>query len=134
MKLKFLIFFALGYFSLYVSSSALAATPCADETSDAGVYQCTLQQKKTAEAELNREYTAAKKRISLSYAADQEMARNYLSILTNTQRGWLKYRDGQCKLEAFVAEESSNAHEVATNLCIIRIDKERIMLLKELPY
>jgi len=119
---------------LLICKSVFAANFCSDENSDAAVYQCTLQQKKTAEEELNREYTAAKKRISLSYAADQEMARDYLSILTNTQRGWLKYRDGQCKLEAFVAEESSNAHEVATNLCIIRIDKERIESLLNVPY
>lgn len=128
------IIILFSFLFLLICKSVFAANFCSDEHSDAAVYQCTLQQKKTAEEELNREYTAAKKRISLSYAADQEMARDYLSILTNTQRGWLKYRDGQCKLEAFVAEESSNAHEVATNLCIIRIDKERIESLLNVPY
>jgi len=52
----------------------------------------------------------------------------------DTQRSWLRYRDGQCKLEAFAAEEGSNANAVATNLCVIRIDKERTAILKQLPY
>ncbi|HBP94631.1 MAG TPA: DUF1311 domain-containing protein, partial [Pantoea agglomerans] len=28
----------------------------------------------------------------------------------------------------------SNANAVATNLCVIRIDKERTAILKQLPY
>lgn len=75
-----------------------------------------------------------KKRIASSYRADKKLADDYLSTLTNTQRGWLKYRDGQCKLEAFDAEEGSIAHEVATNICIVRINKERLELLRQIPY
>ncbi|RVU76110.1 lysozyme inhibitor LprI family protein [Pantoea dispersa] len=119
---------------LYVSQSALAAALCSSEPSDSAVYQCTLHEKQLAEDALNQEYTAAKKRIASSYRADKKLADDYLSTLTNTQRGWLKYRDGQCKLEAFDAEEGSIAHEVATNICIVRINKERLESLRQIPY
>ena len=39
-----------------------------------------------------------------------------------------------CKLEAFDAEEGSIAHEVATNICIVRINKERLESLRQIPY
>lgn len=64
----------------------------------------------------------------------EKLADDYVATLVDTQRNWLKYRDGQCKLEAFAAEEGSNANAVATNLCVIRIDKERTAILKQLPY
>ncbi|WP_336748142.1 lysozyme inhibitor LprI family protein [Pantoea vagans] len=54
--------------------------------------------------------------------------------MADTQRNWLKYRDGQCRLDAFAAEENSNANAVATNLYVIRIDKGRTDLLRKLPY
>ncbi|WP_233209831.1 MULTISPECIES: lysozyme inhibitor LprI family protein [unclassified Pantoea] len=121
-------------FLLVMNKSAFATALCSSEPSDSAVYQCTLHEKQLAEDALNREYTAAKKRIVSSYRADKKLADDYLSTLTNTQRGWLKYRDGQCKLEAFDAEEGSIAHEVATNICIVRINKKRLELLRQIPY
>ena len=68
------------------------------------------------------------------YGTQKKLADDYIATLVDTQRSWLRYRDGQCKLEAFADEEGSNANAVATNLCVIRIDKERTAILKQLPY
>lgn len=125
---------ALAGFSLCISTQAIAVDICATQSSDGAVYQCAVQQKKLAEDELNKAYQAVKKRIVQMYGSQKTLADEYTATLVNTQRNWLKYRDGQCKLEAFVAEEGSIANAVATNLCIKRIDKERTDILKQLPY
>nr|WP_246871342.1 hypothetical protein [Pantoea ananatis] len=54
--------------------------------------------------------------------------------MVDTQRNWLKCRNGQCHLEAFAAEEGSNPYTVTTNLCIYRMDTELTAVLKLLPY
>ena len=120
--------------SLSVSASAIADETCAKQPSDGTLFQCTVQQKTLAEDDLNKAYQTAKKRIVQMYGTQKKLADDYVATLVDTQRNWLKYRDGQCRLEAFAAEEGSNASAVATNLCVIRIDKERFALLKQLPY
>lgn len=115
-------------------TSAFADDNCAKQPSDGALYQCTVQQKKSAEDDLNKEYAAAKKRIVQMYGSQKQLGDQYVAIVVDTQRSWLKYRDGQCKLEAFAAEEGSNANAVAVNLCITRIDKERTDMLKQMPY
>lgn len=120
--------------SLCISASALADDICANQPSDGALYQCTVQQKKLAEEELNEAYQTAKKRIVQLYGTQKKVADAYIAVLVDTQRNWLKYRDGQCRLEAFAAEEKSNANAVATHLCVIRIDRGRTDLLRKLPY
>lgn len=132
MKLGFGLTLATIFFC--VSRSVLAADVCANQPSDGALYQCTVQQKKLAEDDLNKEYGVAKQRITQMYGTQKKLAEEYVATVVDTQRNWLKYRDGQCKLESFAAEEGTNAHAVATNLCIIRIDKERTEILKQLPY
>lgn len=125
---------ALIAFSISMSASALAESPCTKQPSDGALFQCTVQQKKLAEDDLNKEYQTAKKRIVQMYGTQKKLADDYVATLVDTQRNWLKYRDGQCRLEAFAAEEVSNANAVATKLCVIRINKERTAILKQLPY
>lgn len=86
--------------SLFISASALADDICVKQPSDGALYQCTVQQKKLAEEELNREYQTAKKRIFQLYGAQKKVADEYVAVMVDTQRNWLKYRDGQCRLEA----------------------------------
>ncbi|VTT27921.1 Uncharacterized protein conserved in bacteria [Klebsiella pneumoniae] len=120
--------------ALSVSGSVFAEDICPNQPSDGALYQCTVQQKKLAEEQLNKEYSAAKKRIVQMYGSQKQLADQYLATVVDTQRSWLKYRDGQCKLEAFAAEDGSNANAVAVNMCIVRIDNERTELLKQMPY
>ncbi|WP_226572787.1 hypothetical protein [Mangrovibacter yixingensis] len=53
---------------------------CASQTSDSDILQCTLKAKQQAEASLNAAYSAAKKRINNSYAADKNLAQDYLRL------------------------------------------------------
>lgn len=107
---------------------------CASQTSGSDILQCTLKAKQQAEASLNAAYSAAKKRVNNSYAAEKNLAQNYLKTLLNSQRGWLKFRDGQCRLEAFLAEEGSSANSMLESKCVARMDNERVTQLAAMPY
>ncbi|MCU8585946.1 lysozyme inhibitor LprI family protein [Erwinia pyrifoliae] len=119
---------------LQISCSAYAIDDCAKETSDPAVFTCAEKNKDTAEKNLNHEYLAAKKRIDDVFSSEADVKKEYLATLIESQRGWLKYRDGQCKLFAHVADKNSNPYIVFTNNCIAELDENRSKQLKEIPY
>lgn len=120
--------------ALAASLAVQAADICAEQPSEGSLWQCTERQKKRAEDDLNQTYIAAKKRIMQMYGAEKMLGEQYVAMLTASQRHWLKYRDGQCGLEAFAAEEGSTVHATAVNICIARIDKARSEMIKQMPY
>ncbi len=107
---------------------------CNHAVSDGEISSCFKSAKQAAEKTLNEEYLEAKKRIDAEYSASPTDLRNYTSTLTESQRGWLKYRDGQCNLESFIAEKGSITHDTLTDKCVARIDLERVEQLKAIPY
>ena len=125
----------IGFFLCFgVIIPTLADDACAKASTDGEHYQCSMQQTKSAEDELNKQYIAAKKRIAHEYGDKPKLAADYLHILLDSQRGWLKYRDGQCNLESYLAEEGTATHESLYSKCISRVDMERAQQLKEIPY
>lgn len=132
--MKYSISFLLGFTVFSLSSSVFAADACLSPQAEGDILQCSAQKKASAEVTLNKEYTSAKQRILTSYKADKTLGDEYLKTLLDAQRGWLKFRDAQCKLEAFVAEEGTLANEVSVNECVAKIDGERIKDLKLMPY
>ena len=132
--MKFKNGFMFVVLSSYVSTPVFANTVCANSHSDGELYQCTVQQKKRVEENLNQEYTIAKKRIVKMYGAAQQQANEYVSNVVETQRSWLKYCNEKCDLEASAAEKGSRVHEDASNVGRIRMDKERTSMIKQLPY
>lgn len=131
MNLANMLIFCFVSFGLI--TPALADDVCATASTDGELYQCSIQQKNVAENELNKEYAAAKTRIAREYRNKPKLAGDYLHILLDSQRGWLKYRDGQCNLESYLAEEGTTTHETLYSKCISRVDMERVQQLKEIP-
>ncbi|MEN4890100.1 lysozyme inhibitor LprI family protein [Erwinia billingiae] len=113
---------------------ANAAEDCSKRTSDPEVLICTQHNRAVAEKDLNTEYSAAKKRIDVVFASEPEIKKDYLTVFLDSQRSWLKYRDGQCKLYAHVADKNSNPYVVFTDGCIAKLDAARTTELKEIPY
>ncbi|MEC5343534.1 lysozyme inhibitor LprI family protein [Brenneria populi] len=120
--------------TMQISAAAAAQHACSPIASDNETGNCSPLMKSSAESELNTAYRNAKKRIEAAYRADEGLGKHYLQTLLDSQRGWLKYRDGQCRLEAFIAEEGSAANAELTDGCVIRMDKERIAQLNAMPY
>ncbi|MEN4890097.1 lysozyme inhibitor LprI family protein [Erwinia billingiae] len=132
MKNKFLIGAAFGLLAL--SASTHAMEDCSKKTSDPDVFLCAQNNRSVAEKDLNNEYAEAKKRIDEVFASEPAVKKDYLPVFLEAQRGWLKYRDNQCKLFAHVADKNSNPYTVFTNNCIAKMDEERTKQLKEIPY
>jgi len=128
------IYLSVALLCLVFSSAASAMEDCSKKTNDPEVFTCAENNKNVAEKALNQEYTAAKVRIDKAFKSDETIKKNYLDVFIEAQRGWLKYRDNQCKLEAHIADENSNPYTVFTNNCIARLDEERTAQIKQIPY
>lgn len=113
---------------------AHAMSDCSNGNNVQEVNECAERNKKESELNLNKEYKAAKTRIEQIYKGHDQESSQYRSAFLDTQRNWLKYRDSQCGLEAYAAEQGSDAYVSAMNFCIDRLDKERTTILKQLPY
>jgi len=120
--------------SFFFMCTAQAAEDCSKKTSDPEVFTCAEHNRTVAEKALNTEYSAAKKRIDETFPGQESERKDYLGVFLDSQRAWLKYRDGQCKLFAHVANKNSNPYMVFTNNCIAKLDEERTNELKEIPY
>lgn len=111
-----------------------AMSDCSKGNNVQEVNECAEKNKTESELNLNKEYKAAKARIEKIYKGHGEESSQYRSAFVDTQRNWLKYRDSQCGLEAYAAEQGSDAYVSAINFCIDRLDQERTAILKQLPY
>lgn len=118
---------------LAIFSCKSYADDCSQETHDSAVYQCDQNETNNAEKALNEEYSNAKERIKQALSDSQSDAKSYLNLFLLSQRGWLALRDNQCKMEAFSADKNSNLNLDLNNVCITRMDKERINALKKIP-
>lgn len=119
---------------LALCNIARAEENCSSKTISWEVDNCSVRNKDATEAVLNKEYSAAKKRIEEEYKSDSSIVKFQLKTLLETQRNWLKYREGQCKMEASLADEDSSAHLGMLSICINKLDKQRIAQFKEMPY
>lgn len=128
------IYLSVAFLCFGISNAVSAKVDCFKKTNGPEVYACAENNRNVAEKALNEEYAAAKKRINKAFSVADDIKKNYLTVFTESQRGWLKYRDNQCKLEAHIADESSNPYAVLTNNCVARLDEERTAQLKEIPY
>ena len=111
-----------------------AEQDCSKEIMSQAVDACFVANKDATEIVLNKEYVAAKKRIADEYKSHEDSQQALLKNLLDTQRSWLKYRDGQCKMEASLAEETSSVYQGIISNCVERLDKQRIQQFKEMPY
>lgn len=90
-----------------------AMSDCSKGNNVQEVNECAEKNKTESELNLNKEYKAAKARIEKIYKGHGEESSQYRSAFVDTQRNWLKYRDSQCGLEAYAAEQGSDAYESA---------------------
>lgn len=127
-------YLSVALLCLGFSNAASAMEDCSQKTNGPEVYTCAENNKNVAEKALNQEYTAAKARINQAFKTDEPSRKDYLAVFLEAQRGWLKYRDNQCKLEAYIADENSSPYDVFTNNCIARLDEERTAQIKQIPY
>lgn len=127
----------------------LQSAPTAEEPSgpewncDEPLYQqemnwCAGQDYFAADAELNAQWkitVAAMKARDAEFAADgsgeYDKRQSYFENLREGQRGWLRYRDGQCTLEGYAARGGSMEPMLLSG-CKARLTRQRTQELREL--
>jgi uncharacterized protein YecT (DUF1311 family) len=112
--------------------SDTAENPCEKIEASQQIAQCTEYKKDQSDKALNLSYKAALDRIKYQYEKSPALADQYISLLRNAQREWIKLRDADCKLEAFEIEEITEAHQTTINNCISRISENRADYLKNI--
>lgn len=114
-------------------NTAYAIDDCSKGKIDPEVYACAEKNRIESEADLNKEYAATKSRVEYYLDSDQAEKKRYLDTLLAAQRAWLKYREYDCQLAGYAADEGSNPSINFTNICITNRNIERIKRLKKIP-
>lgn len=116
------------------ANTAYAIDDCSKGKIDAEVNACAEKNRIEAEADLNKEYAVTKSRVEYYLKSDQAEKKRYLDTLLAAQSAWLKYREYDCKLTDYAADEGTNFRVSYINMCITDPDVERIKNLKKIPY
>ncbi len=103
---------------LFVAS--LAAAQCKDAVSTKDMQDCMDKEWKKSDAELNRVYQAALKKLKPEQAA----------LLKKAQRAWLTYRDAQCEAD-YKMFAGGSAAPLALTQCRVTLTQERSKTLKD---
>lgn len=128
------LFLSVIIFLFYTNASASEKVACIDNNLAQETYECINDEMNVIESSLNNEYQAAKKRINDVYSGSVKERDEYLRVFTESQRSWLKYRDGDCELASMAAEKNSDASMAYRRICIAELDRERIAKIKQVPY
>ncbi|MBN6030185.1 lysozyme inhibitor LprI family protein [Pantoea ananatis] len=128
------LFLSAIIFLFYTNASASEKVACIDNNLAQETYECINDEMNVIESSLNNEYQAAKKRINDVYSGSVKERDEYLRVFTESQRSWLKYRDGDCELASMAAEKNSDASMAYRRICVADLDRERIAKIKQVPY
>lgn len=111
---------------------------CKDPLYQQEMNWCAGQDYFAADAELNTQWkitVAAMKASDAEFAADgsgeYDKRQSYFENLLEAQRGWLRYRDGQCMLEGYGARGGSMESMLVSG-CKARLTRQRTQELREL--
>lgn len=127
-------FCLLLYVTVVYVSPAHAMSDCSKGNNDQEVYSCAQQNRNETEISLNKEYKLAKSRVENLYKGDDKELSQYMDTLTEAQRGWLKYRENDCKLASYAADKGSDLSNANINMCTSELNEQRIKRLKLIPY
>lgn len=109
----------------------------ADEGNQPAMNQCAYRDYLIADAELNAQWSvtvAAMKARDADYAPyknEGDTSPGWFESLREAQRGWLAYRDGQCRLEGYHAR-GGNARPMLESGCRASLTRQRTQELKAL--
>ena len=111
---------------------------CKDPLVQQEMNWCAGQDYAAADAELNAQWkitAAAMKASDADFAAngggEYDSRAGYFESLLEAQRGWLRYRDGQCALEGYAARGGSMEPMLLSG-CKARLTRQRTEELKAL--
>jgi uncharacterized protein YecT (DUF1311 family) len=105
---------------LFLFVASLASAQCKDALSTKDMQDCMDNEWKKSDAELNRVYQEALKKLNPEQ----------LALLKKAQRAWLSYRDAQCGAD-YKMFAGGSAAPLALTQCRVTLTQERTKTLKD---
>ena len=130
--LLFLMAFSAGLTSALAQDNG--PIDCANAITQSDLNQCSYEEYKTADKELNAVYKQALKSEAEVDQGAAEMGPDYVGAvkaLKKAQRAWIDYRDGHCEGMGFAAVGGS-MRPLLVNGCMTTLTTNRIKELREL--
>jgi len=106
---------------------------CSNITISPQLDACVKQQMIKSNALLQMEMKNFQERVARAYAPAPELGKELIDLVRKSQEAWIQFRKLNCRVEAFQIEEGTAAHITIVNDCIVRMNKQRIDVLKKLP-
>ena len=103
---------------------------CANTMAQTEMNICAERDFEAADAELNAVWKAARAAAKADDAEQPDDLKGADEALVAAQRGWLAYRDGQCKLDGFEARGGSMEPQLVSG-CMADLTRRRTEELKE---
>lgn len=100
-------------------------TPCDNVETSQQSLDCSVYNRKTAEAELNDAYNGLNARISAQYGDQPAVLKEYLAKVKAAQDLWHKLRDADCAVEILEADKDGTSSQTALNDCMAQRSDER---------
>ena len=129
---------------MIVTTSACVAQPkptatedkldCSNITIRPQLDACVKQQMLKSNALLLTEMKNFQQRTLRAYAPAPELGKELIDLVRKSQEAWIQFRKLNCRVEAFQIEEGTAAHITIMNDCIVRMNEQRIAVLKKLPH
>ena len=133
----------LSIFFLIISTSACMAQPSnvkplTDELDCTAIIispqldDCIHKKMLSSNARLLVEMKNFEKRAKKLYTPDPVIGKELIDKVRNAQDAWLNFREKNCIVEAFEVQTGTPAYITTVNNCVIRMNTDRINMLKKL--
>lgn len=110
----------------------LDVSDCSDISASAQVDDCIRAERLNSQAVLDEGVEQFQAYISHLYEADPALGEQLIETVAEAHRAWLAFRDADCKVEAFEAEEGTLLQQSLINSCVVRMNAERTEYLGKL--
>ena len=110
----------------------LDVSDCSDIRASAQVDDCLRSERLKSQAVLDAGAAEFQAYISDLYEADPALGEQLSETVTEAQQAWLLFRDANCMVEAFEAEEGTPLQQSLINSCVARMNAERTGYLDRL--
>jgi uncharacterized protein YecT (DUF1311 family) len=96
------------------------------------INQCIQSEMEASKTRLIGSFELVSLAIQSAYDSSPGLKENLLHRVEQSQLAWAAFRDAECKVEAFVAEEGSVTYQALINQCVVDMNNARIKHLNNL--
>lgn len=112
--------------------SFVDVSDCRDINVSAQVDDCIRREKLNSDILLSSSFAGFEEHVKHIYSADLALGEELIERLAEAQAAWAAFRDANCRVEAFEAENGTPPQLTLINSCVARMNAERAEYLGKL--